>query len=80
MATIEGTKQAIAQTERNVVSLAVADGKLLWQVEASGGRYAASSPVVDETNSTFSKWEAMAVMHSRLQKKEMNLNTTTLVQ
>ena len=51
VATIGGTKQVIAQTEKNVVSLALADGKLLWQVEASGGRYAASSIVADEANS-----------------------------
>jgi outer membrane protein assembly factor BamB len=50
VAAIAGTKQIIIQTEKNVVSLALADGKLLWQEAASGGRYAASSPVVDETN------------------------------
>ena len=49
--TISGIKQVIFQTERNVVSLAAADGKLLWQVAAYGGRYVASSPVPDEKNS-----------------------------
>ncbi len=51
VATIEGMKQVILQTERNVVSLAVSDGKLLWQIASYGGRYVASSPVADEKNS-----------------------------
>jgi outer membrane protein assembly factor BamB len=51
LATLGGVKQVIVQTEKNVVSVALADGKLLWQEASSGGRYISSSPVVDETNS-----------------------------
>jgi outer membrane protein assembly factor BamB len=51
VATLGGVKQVIVQTEKNVVSVSVADGKLLWQEKSAGGRYAASSPVLDEANS-----------------------------
>jgi outer membrane protein assembly factor BamB len=46
--TVEGTKQMVAQTDRNVVGLEVADGKLLWKVDArSQGRFFNSAtPIV----------------------------------
>ena len=46
--TVAGTKQLVAQTDKSLVGLAVADGKLLWQVPAQGqGRFFNSaSPLV----------------------------------
>jgi outer membrane protein assembly factor BamB len=47
--TVEGTKQIIVQTEKNIVGVAVADGKLLWQVSAppQGRFYNCATPIVD---------------------------------
>ncbi|MCH8333724.1 PQQ-like beta-propeller repeat protein [Candidatus Sumerlaeota bacterium] len=49
--TVQGTKQIVVPGEKGIVSLAVADGKLLWQIPSSsaGGRmsYSASTPIVD---------------------------------
>ncbi len=47
--TVAGTKQLVAQTDKSLVGVAVADGKLLWQVPAQGqGRFFNSaSPIVD---------------------------------
>jgi len=48
--TVEGTKQIVTLTERSVVGVAVADGKLLWQIPfAPAGRmaYNAATPIVD---------------------------------
>lgn len=47
--TVAGTKQLVAQTDKSLVGVTVADGKLLWQVPAQGqGRFFNSaSPIVD---------------------------------
>ena len=48
--TLEGTKQIVTMTDKSVVGLATADGKLLWQVPfAPAGRmaYNAATPIVD---------------------------------
>jgi outer membrane protein assembly factor BamB len=47
--TVEGTKQLVEQTEKNLVGLAVTDGKLLWQVATpTQGRFCnAATPIVD---------------------------------
>jgi outer membrane protein assembly factor BamB len=48
--TVEGAKQVVAMTDKSVVGLAVADGKLLWQIPfAPAGRmaYNAATPIVD---------------------------------
>ncbi len=49
--TVAGVKQLVAQTDKSLVGLAVADGKLLWQVPAQGqGRFFNSaSPIVEGT-------------------------------
>jgi outer membrane protein assembly factor BamB len=47
---IEGVKQLVAETARNIVALSVADGNLLWQVPypVEGGRgYTSASPIVE---------------------------------
>jgi outer membrane protein assembly factor BamB len=46
---VDGTKQIVTLTEKSVVGLAVADGKLLWQIpfEPKGRAYNASTPIVD---------------------------------
>ena len=49
LATVDGTKQIVVQTEKNVVGVAAADGKLLWQVasQPQGRFYNAATPIVD---------------------------------
>lgn len=49
LATIEGTAQVVVQTERSLVGLALANGKLLWQVATpvTGRAVNAVTPVVD---------------------------------
>ena len=47
--TVEGTKQIVALTDKLVVGVAVADGKLLWDVPfpTTGMAYNAATPIVD---------------------------------
>jgi len=49
LTTVAGTKQLVEMTEKSVVGLAVADGKLLWQVAfpVRGMAYNAATPIVD---------------------------------
>ena len=49
LATIEGVKQIVTLTEKSLVGVAVADGKLLWQVAFATARmaYNAATPIVD---------------------------------
>jgi outer membrane protein assembly factor BamB len=47
LATIDGTKQILALTERSLVGIRVADGKLLLQAPFTGGRYNMCTPIVD---------------------------------
>jgi outer membrane protein assembly factor BamB len=44
-----GTKQVVAQTEKNIVGITAADGKLLWQIPTPTERrfFNSASPVVD---------------------------------
>jgi len=46
---VEGTKQVVVQTEINIVSIALADGMLLWQVPAPVQRrfFNSATPIVD---------------------------------
>jgi outer membrane protein assembly factor BamB len=45
--TVDGMKQLVTLTERSLVGIGVADGKLLLQVPFSAGRYNMSTPIVD---------------------------------
>ena len=47
--TVDGTKQLVAQTEKELVGISVADGKLLWKVPTppKGRFYNAATPIVD---------------------------------
>jgi outer membrane protein assembly factor BamB len=47
--TVEGTKQIVTLTDKMVVAVAAADGKLLWQIPfaASGRAYNAATPIID---------------------------------
>ena len=47
--TVAGTKQIVTPTEKSIVGIAVADGKLLWQIpsEPPGRAYNAATPIVD---------------------------------
>ena len=49
LATVEGTKQIVVQTEKNIMGVAAADGKLLWQVPAAaqGRVFNSATPIVD---------------------------------
>jgi outer membrane protein assembly factor BamB len=47
--TVEGTKQIVQMTDKDIVGIAVADGKLLWKVPFVPARmaYNAATPIVD---------------------------------
>jgi outer membrane protein assembly factor BamB len=47
--TVDGTKQIVTLSEKSIVSVAVADGKLLWQLPfvPEGRAYNAATPIVD---------------------------------
>lgn len=47
--TVEGTKQLVVHTEKNLVGIAVADGKLLWKIETPNERrfYSSATAIVD---------------------------------
>ena len=45
--TVDGTQVIVTPTEQNMVAVCVADGKSLWQVPFSQGRYNAATPLVD---------------------------------
>ncbi len=47
--TVEGTKQIVTLTEKSVVGIALADGKLLWQLPFAPQRraYNAATPIID---------------------------------
>ena len=53
--TVEGTKQIVTMTEANIVSVAAADGKLLWETPfaVTGMAYNAATPIVDGTTIIF---------------------------
>ena len=47
--TVDGTKQFVVQTEKNILSVAMTDGKLLWQVPTPTQRrfYNSATPLID---------------------------------
>jgi outer membrane protein assembly factor BamB len=47
--TVDGTKMIVAETDRNIVGIGVADGKFLWKTPyaVTGRGYNASTPLVD---------------------------------
>ena len=49
MMTVDGAKVIVTETEKNLVALAAADGKLVWQTPfaAQGMAYNAATPIVD---------------------------------
>ena len=44
---VDGTQVIVAPTDKNMVAINVADGKLLWQVPFTQGRYNAATPIID---------------------------------
>ena len=56
LATVEGTRQIVTLTEKSIVGVAAADGKLLWQAPfvPQGRAYNSATPVVDGTTVIFS--------------------------
>jgi outer membrane protein assembly factor BamB len=47
LVTAAGAKAIVAPTDRKLVAVNVQDGKLLWEVNYSQGRYNAATPIVD---------------------------------
>ena len=45
--TVDGSKQLVTLTEKSMVGIGVADGKLLWQIPFMAGRYNMGTPIVD---------------------------------
>ena len=44
---VDGTQVIVTPTDKNMVAINVADGKLLWQVPFTQGRYNAATPIID---------------------------------
>ena len=46
---VDGVKQLVTMTDKSIVSIGTADGKLLWQIpfEAKGMGYNAATPIID---------------------------------
>ena len=53
--TVDGTKQVVTLTEKSVVGISTAEGKLLWQIPfpVSGMSYNAATPIVSGTTVIF---------------------------
>lgn len=47
LATIDGVKQVVVLTEKNLIGVTLADGKLLWKTPLTTGRYQTNTPAVD---------------------------------
>ncbi|HEY3283565.1 MAG TPA: PQQ-binding-like beta-propeller repeat protein, partial [Armatimonadota bacterium] len=47
LVTIGGIKQLVTPTEKSLLGISVADGRLLWQTPFQGGRFNTGTPVVD---------------------------------
>ena len=45
--TVNDTKVIITPTDKNMVAVGVADGKILWKVPYAQGRYNAATPIID---------------------------------
>jgi outer membrane protein assembly factor BamB len=47
--TVEGNKQLVVHTEKNLIGISVADGKLLWQVATPNQQrfYSSATPIID---------------------------------
>jgi len=47
--TVDGKKQLVVQTDKNILAIAFSDGKLLWQIPTPNERrfYSSATPVVD---------------------------------
>ncbi len=56
--TVEGTKQLVVQGEMSVQGLALADGKLLWQIAlpAKGKFLSTATPIIDGQTVIYSWW------------------------
>lgn len=44
---VDNTQMLVTPTDKNIVAISVADGKLLWQVPFEQGRYNAATPIID---------------------------------
>jgi outer membrane protein assembly factor BamB len=77
LAALNGTKVIITPTERNLVALAAADGKVLWQVMYSQGRYNAASPIIEGQTLVYAgPGEGMSA--EKLEKQGAELNAKPL--
>jgi outer membrane protein assembly factor BamB len=45
--TVDGVKQVVELTDKNLVGVSLADGKLLWKVAFTQGRYQTATPIID---------------------------------
>ena len=77
--TVEGTKQIVTQTDTNIVSVATADGKLLWRIPfpVSGMGYNAATPIVDGTTVIFTG-QARGTTAVKVEKKGDAFTATQL--
>jgi outer membrane protein assembly factor BamB len=69
--TVDGTKQLVTLTEKSVVGIGVADGKLLWQVpfEVKRMQYNSITPIVDGPTVIYAR-EGTGTTAVKIEKKD----------
>jgi len=79
LATIEGVKQLVTLTDKKVVGVALADGKLLWEIPfaAQGMAYNAATPIVDGSTVIFTG-QGRGTKAVKIEKKEGALGVNEL--
>jgi outer membrane protein assembly factor BamB len=77
--TVDGTKSVVAMTEKSIVGVALADGKLLWKVPfvVQGMAYNAATPVIDGSTVIYTG-QARGTTAIKIEKKGDAFATTEL--
>jgi outer membrane protein assembly factor BamB len=75
--TAGNTKALVAPTDRNLVAVNAADGKQLWQVSYTQGRYNAATPIVDGQKLIYAG-PGQGMTAEKLEKKGDELEATPL--
>jgi outer membrane protein assembly factor BamB len=76
LAEIAGTRQLVAPTEKLLVGISVADGKLLWSTPFVSGRYTTATPVV--SGSTVYLFGRDRILAAKVERKGDQFQATDL--
>jgi outer membrane protein assembly factor BamB len=70
--TVDGVKAIVTPTENKMIAVNAADGKRLWEISYTQGRYNAASPMVDEQTLVFAG-PTRGITAVKLEKKDAEL-------